>query len=333
MPNLHNTSSVDFTTILERMSSVRVLVIGDVMLDHYVWGDVERISPEAPVPVVRVKRETHSAGGAANVALNLSSLGVQVDIAASWGQDTASELLVDIMKNGGVKHVENLGSASVSTIVKKRVVARNQQLCRVDFEGPTRMYSVNTERIEAFLSSRLSGYDAVIVSDYAKGVITQDFLDRLMEHCLRQSIPVAVDPKPTRKLVFRKPWLITPNRSEALLLCGAVTNDAQEAIDLDEIFRRLQASIDPQILVVTLGAEGMAICQRGAEISCMPTIAREVFDVSGAGDTVIATLVAASLSGADCYTAAHVANIAAGCVVGHLGTIPIDKSELLERLS
>lgn len=333
MPNTPKLTVSQIDSMMDRIGDLRILVVGDVMLDHYVWGEVDRISPEAPVPVVRVIKESFSAGGAANVALNLTALGAQVEVVASWGDDFGGAKLGELLSDGRVAHLHNIAQRAATTIVKKRIVARNQQLCRVDFEGPAKMYSADGQRLEAFLSDRLSEFDAVIVSDYAKGVINQEALDKLMSYARGASVPVAVDPKPKRKLVFREPWLITPNRGEAMLLSGTASLDDSDSVSLDEIFNRIDDAISPELLVVTLGPEGMALRQRGGEIVCMPTVAKEVFDVSGAGDTVIATLVAASLAGADCCVAAQIANVAAGCVVAHLGTVPIDRRELLSKLT
>jgi D-beta-D-heptose 7-phosphate kinase/D-beta-D-heptose 1-phosphate adenosyltransferase len=279
-----------------------------------------------------VLRESFSAGGAANVALNLTSLGAQVEVVASWGDDFGGGKLMKLLSDGGVSCTHNLANFETTTIVKKRIVARNQQLCRVDYEGSVKIYRPDSHKLEACLSTGLTDYDAVIVSDYAKGVITQESLDRIMSRAKDASIPVAVDPKPKRKLVVREPWLMTPNRGEAVLLSGVASHEHADSMSIAEIFNRIDEAIAPEFLVVTLGPDGMAFRQRGGEMVCMPTVAKEVFDVSGAGDTVIATLVASMLAGQDCYTSALISIIAAGCVVGHIGTIPINRSELVKKL-
>ena len=333
MPNTLKLTVPQINSLMTRIGELRILVIGDVMLDHYVWGEVDRISPEAPVPVVRVIRESFRAGGAANVALNLTALGAQVEVVASWGNDFGGDRLVEILSDGSGGTIHNLANPGATTIVKKRIVGRNQQLCRVDYEGPVKMYSPDIQRLEEFLSSRLTDYDAIIVSDYAKGLINQEALDKIMMLAKGGSIPVALDPKPKRKLDFREPWLITPNRSEAILLSGVASREDADSMSLEEIFDQIDDAIAPELLVVTLGSDGMALRQRGGQIACLPTVAKEVFDVSGAGDTVIATLTASLLAGVDAYTAAQIANAAAGCVVAHLGTAPIRRSELMQMLS
>lgn len=323
------------TSLLEGLTKTRVLVIGDLMLDHYIWGDVFRISPEAPVPVVHVTRDTFTAGGAANVALNLAGLGVQTSILGHYAPDEAGHRLAHLLSESGV---EILPSAKFSdappTITKTRVIVRNQQLCRIDREVAAQSYGADTNAdLLALLDKALDGVNAVILSDYAKGFVTQPLVDYLLNAAQQRSeLLIAVDPKPSRRLSFRGAGLITPNRSEALELAGLAEVHRDEAYPLEEVCRRIYETYHPHLLVVTLGAEGMAICQEGKVIENLPTEAREVFDVSGAGDTVIATLTAAIASGANPAQAARLANAAAGCVVAHMGTAPVAIEELRSRL-
>jgi len=330
---MHKVTAGISLELLDRMRALKVLVVGDVMLDHYVWGEVHRISPEAPVPVISVLKETFNAGGAANVALNLAALGIRVSILSAWGADAAGRQLDAILDSQGIRHEHSVSSNAITTIVKKRIVARNQQLCRVDYEGPPQMYSMALEDSERCFAKVLGGFDAVIVSDYAKGFITQSLIDTLMLQSRVHKVPVAVDPKPRRQLNFHCPWLMTPNRQEAIVMSEIQELDPRLPLPISEICDRIQARVNPDILVVTLGADGMVVSLGGQELGRLPTFAKEVFDVSGAGDTVIATLVAALLAGADCVTAAKIANVAAGCVVAHLGTVPINRSELETRLA
>jgi len=325
--------------LLEKIKNLRFLVIGDLMLDHYIWGEVQRISPEAPVPVVFTARETETAGGAANVALNLAALGAGASLAGSIGQDVEGSRLLDLLVAAGVETglCGRLGSRP--TITKTRVIARTQQLCRIDREGPRAAYSMDSAMDSAMdseseLSERLDravgACDAVILSDYAKGVITQPLVDRVLSLARRHGKIVAVDPKPARKLAFDGVDLITPNRHEALELAGIPEPSPGEVYPLDEAARLIHEAFAPRHLIITLGAEGMAICSGGRVQSILPTRAREVYDVSGAGDTVIAMLTAAFVAGADPVAAAEFANLAAGIVVSKITTATPTPRELLE---
>lgn len=321
--------------MLEKLKQVRVLVIGDMMLDHYIWGDVFRISPEAPVPVVSVEKETYTAGGAANVALNLANLGVTTSILGYCGNDDAGYKLRDIFKNNDIELVSKGVHLDVPTIIKTRVVIRNQQLCRIDREGSQESYqlevlSASNNPLEKLLES----VDAVIISDYAKGVIKQDLIGKLLTYAKnRTDLLIAVDPKPSRKLLMKGVGLLTPNRTEALQLAGLSEVYGDKEFPLEEVFERIYALYEPKILIITLGAGGMAICRNGKVVQHLPTEAKEVYDVSGAGDTVIATLTAALASGVDAVEAAKLSNLAAACVISHLGTAPIVLEELRQKIS
>jgi rfaE bifunctional protein kinase chain/domain len=318
---------------LESLKNVRVLVIGDMMLDHYLWGDVHRISPEAPVPVVHAARDTYSAGGAATVALNLASLGVSTSILGYIGTDDAGKRLDGILSERGII-LENITSQSeVPTIIKTRVIIRNQQLCRIDREVSRDQYRLDIlpgffEKLDALLNNT----DAVIISDYAKGVITQPLVDFLLDRS-KKPLFIAVDPKPANNIFYRGANLLSPNRAEALQLAGISQLSPGEKYPLEEVCKAIHKHYYPKLLVITLGAGGMAICEKGRVVQILPTEAREVFDVSGAGDTVIATLTAALATGFNPIQAAWVANGAAGCVVAHIGTVPVSKTELSNWLN
>ncbi len=347
--NCNNKNEADFNTrlfffgkimipplssLLESLTKTRVLVIGDLMLDHYIWGDVYRISPEAPVPVIHVTRDTFTAGGAANVALNLAGIGVQTSIFGHYTPDEAGKRLARLLTDSGVEILQSQQFSDAPTITKTRVIVRNQQLCRIDREVASQSYGININSgIETMLEEALSNVDAVILSDYAKGFVTQPLVDYLLNVSQQRSeLLIAVDPKPSRHLSFRGAGLLTPNRSEALELAGLSELRIDEPYPLDDVCQRIYENFRPRLLVVTLGAEGMAICREGKVVEHLPTEAREVFDVSGAGDTVIAILTAAIASGATPAQAARLANAAAGCVVAHMGTAPIAIEELRSRL-
>lgn len=318
------------SAILAAFRNLRILVIGDVMLDHYLWGEVTRISPEAPVPVIHVLRESHTAGGAANVALNLAALGGTAELIGTFGDDDAGKTLVQILSQASIDCRRCLIDPAAATIVKTRVIARTQQLCRIDREAPRHSYALEAgSGIEAMLESAIAQADAIIVSDYAKGVITQSLLDRLIALADARGLLIAVDPKPARSLQFHGVGLITPNRHEALELAGLPEPGPGEAYPLSEICRRIHHRLAPNLLVITLGADGMAVSREGQVEQVLATEAREVFDVSGAGDTVIASLTAALATGARAVEAAAFANRAAGVVVSKMGTATATPDEIL----
>jgi D-beta-D-heptose 7-phosphate kinase/D-beta-D-heptose 1-phosphate adenosyltransferase len=316
--------------LIEAFRSLRILVIGDVMLDHYIWGEVNRISPEAPVPVIHVMRESHTAGGAANVALNLAALGVKASLIGALGEDEAGRNLAALLAAAGVDASGCGRDPATPTIVKTRVIARTQQLCRIDREAPRRAYALDASpALDGLLAAAAAGVDAIILSDYAKGVVTQPLIDRLLPLAAAHGVLLAVDPKPARHLDFRGAGLITPNRHEALELAGLPEPGAGEAYPLEAACRRIHEMFAPKLLVITLGADGMAVCREGKVEAVLATAAREVFDVSGAGDTVIATLTAALAAGATAAAAARLANLAAGIVVSHMGTATASPEDLL----
>lgn len=316
--------------ILTALPRLNILVIGDMILDHYVWGDVHRISPEAPVPVVHATRDTHTAGGSANVALNLSSLNVSTSLIGTVGQDTNAKTLLDLLSSAGIDTSGCIRKFDAPTIVKTRVIVRTQQLCRIDREASRSAYEIQiNSQVEDLLESSIKRVNAVIVSDYAKGLITQELLNKVFALADKYGKFLAVDPKPTRQLRFKGAGLITPNRHEALELADLPEPSFGESYPLEEVSRIIFQKYAPHILVITLGADGMVVCQNGKILKTLPTSAREVFDVSGAGDTVIATLTAALVAGADPISAASFANLAAGVVVSKVGTATPLPEELL----
>ena len=316
--------------ILEKMRRLRILVVGDIMLDRYLWGDAERLSPEAPVPVVQVTRETFTAGGAANVAHNLQTLGIATDLIGVAGQDADGRALTTVLAGQKIGFAPQLLRRDIATIVKTRVMCRRQQLCRLDQERPPALYALPPDFLDTVLAPKLLAADAVILSDYAKGVITSDTIRFVQAHVRPQTL-VALDPKPRPELAFRGVDLLTPNRTESLQLAG-LHGTVAGAFPAAEIVRRIQERHQPKMLVVTLGADGMLICRDGKPGRQIPTAAREVFDVSGAGDTVIAVLVAALAAGASLDDAAALANLAAGVVVGKIGTATVTAEEILAQI-
>ena len=312
--------------LLKEIAQTRILVIGDLMLDHYIWGDASRLSPEAPVPIVKVDHDTYTAGGAANVAANLRALGVATEVVGTVGADTYGRLLQDVLRQRGVVFDEAFCIETAATVVKTRVMCRNQQLCRLDREDSPAAYVFPREALDG-LQEKIAQADAVILSDYAKGVITSELI-RFVQAFVRPGQILALDPKPRADLIFSGVTLMTPNKAEAIQLAGLQGIESR-VFPKEAVAARIHERHAPKHLVVTLGGEGMLLCAEGKPGRHIPTAAREVFDVSGAGDTVIATLTAALTAGADINRAAALANLAAGVVVGKLGTAVASPEEIL----
>ena len=316
-------------TLLEKISHLKVLVIGDIVLDHYIWGDSTRISQEAPVPVVGVERDTYTAGAAANVALNLTSLGAAAELCGIIGEDDAGRRLREILEHQSVTIDDCFINSQVSTILKTRIIVRHQQLCRLDREETPPRYEIDLEKQLPGIEEKIRAADAVILSDYAKGVITADLIAAVQKVAGEKGVPVSYDPKPKRRLDFDGVDLMTPNKAEALDLAG-IELERHEEFPSTEVCDGIWKRYRPKHLVITLGADGMLLCEEGRTQKRIPTYAREVFDVSGAGDTVIAALTAALAAGASMAEAAHLANTAAGVVVGKLGTASATPLEILD---
>ena len=307
-----------FDDFRARIATARVLVVGDVMLDRYWFGDVERISPEAPVPIVHVSRTEERPGGAANVARNAASLGAQVTLLSVVGDDEPGRNLARLLEGNAVRTVFQI-DAGFPTIVKLRVISRQQQLLRIDFETPPG---------NDILAAKLAEYEAllpevevVILSDYGKGALTH--IARMIELARAHGIPVLVDPKGEDFAKYRGATLLTPNRSEFRQVVGRWNSEAEFIATA----QALRGQLELTGLLVTRSEEGMTLFLADATHH-IPTLAQEVFDVSGAGDTVIATLGAMIAAGADLPTATQVANQAAGIVVGKLGTAVVLPEEL-----
>jgi rfaE bifunctional protein kinase chain/domain len=320
--------------ILAAAAQTRVLVLGDVMLDQFIWGRVTRISPEAPVPVVEFERESFMPGGAANVARNLTALGANAEQFGTLGSDEAAKTLKSLLK---AERVETKGLLSLPgrmTTRKVRLVAHQQQIARVDRENRGDIDAKLVRRILAAVDARLPEIDAIIVGDYGKGVVTQELLNGLKKRSHMHGIWLSLDPKPTHHLDLTKLSLITPNRKEAFELAGVRDSGHRCANPLEdkalmEVANKLLTTLQPALLLITLGDQGMLLCQRSHAPYHIPTVAQEVFDVSGAGDTVIASFTLAVAAGASPVEAAIFSNHAAGVVVGKVGTATVTPEELV----
>jgi D-beta-D-heptose 7-phosphate kinase/D-beta-D-heptose 1-phosphate adenosyltransferase len=319
--------------LLAAAARTRVLVVGDVMLDQFIWGSVSRISPEAPVPVVDFARESFMPGGAANVARNLSALGVRTSLFGVVGKDDSAARLKTLLAGQRVDCRGLLADAARPTSMKTRIVAHQQQVVRVDREVRLDADGPLTRRLLAALEPCLMTADAVIVGDYGKGVVTQALLDGLKHFCRARGVWLSLDPKPVHHLHLGGLSLLTPNRKEAFELADALDEGRVDGPLRDAALRRvadkLLAELEPALLLITLGDQGMLLCQRGRRPFHIPTVAQEVFDVSGAGDTVIASFTAAIAAGASPVEAAILSNHAAGAVVGKVGTATVSPEELL----
>lgn len=318
---------------LEQFARCRILVIGDVMLDHFIWGGVRRISPEAPVPVVEVTKETWYPGGAANVARNVAPFGAAASIMGRVGNDPQARQLRELMHEEGVNCESLLVSASVPTISKARVIARQQQIVRVDREVIEKLTATELNEVEARLRAISANLDAIIVEDYGKGFVTEALMQVITRVAGESGLLVTVDPSPRNPIRWSGVSLVKPNRTEAFTAAGVEDwhhNTAPEQnAQLLQVGSLLMEKWDVPMILITLGEQGMMLFQRGAEPHHIPTRAREVFDVSGAGDTAIAVLTLALASGMKPQQAAEAANYASGIVVGKLGTATLTPQELL----
>jgi rfaE bifunctional protein kinase chain/domain len=319
--------------VLQAATKARVLVIGDVMLDQFLWGSVARISPEAPVPVVDFQRESFMPGGAANVARNLTALGVITEIFGAVGRDSAADQLRALLGEQRIGCRGLIASPSRQTSLKTRIVAQTQQVVRIDRETRDGITPQLVERLLAAIRSHIGKTDAVIVGDYGKGVVTQSLLNELKALCRDHGVWLSLDPKPVHHLNLAGLSLITPNRKEAFELAN-LPDETRNANPLGDknlmlVAERLLNELRPAVLLITLGELGMLLCQRDQKPFHIPTIAQEVFDVSGAGDTAIATFTLAIAAGASPIEAAILSNHAAGIVVGKVGTATTSAAELL----
>jgi D-beta-D-heptose 7-phosphate kinase/D-beta-D-heptose 1-phosphate adenosyltransferase len=320
--------------ILNATAKTRVLVLGDVMLDHFIWGSVARISPEAPVPVLDFERESFMPGGAANVARNLTALKTRTELFGAIGNDDAGRTLQTLLAGQKIGCTGLVKNAARRTSVKTRIVAHKQQVVRIDRETRDGLDAKLTGQLIAQLKSKLSRADAVIVGDYGKGVVTQPLLNEIKSLCRARGVWLSLDPKPVHDLNLSGLSLITPNRKETFELANLPdeTRHANPLADKNLMLaaQRLLVELHPAVLLITLGELGMLLCQRGQKPFHIPTVAQEVFDVSGAGDTVIATFTLAVAAGASPLEAAILSNHAAGIVVGKIGTATTTPEELLK---
>lgn len=316
-----------------RFPHQKLLIVGDLMLDHYIHGQINRISPEAPVPVLHVTRENSVPGGACNVAANVRALGGAASVAGVVGSDAHGRSLLRLLQKNDVGTEAVLRLGHIPTTVKTRIVAERQQVVRVDWEKHAHFKPRHLADFARRLERALRGVTAVIIEDYSKGVIQQPVIDALLAVTRRKKIPVGLDPKDNYDLQLDGLTLAKPNRKEAFAHAGIKDagphDDPLQDRPLLKVAELLLAKWKPQMLMITLGGHGLLLAAPGKTPQHVPTRAREVFDLSGAGDTVIATCMLALAAGADFESAAELANYAAGVVVGKLGTATCTREELL----
>lgn len=312
------------------MSHARLMVIGDLILDEFIWGKVERISPEAPVPVVRVERESLMPGGAANVASNVQTLGGTACLIGLVGQDDGGRRLKTELTALGIPTDSIVTDPDRPTISKTRVVAHHQQVVRIDREQDEKISGASLQAILEQIQERIQQVDGIIIEDYGKGLIHPQLLKPVVAWAKKYKKIITVDPKQENIAYYRGVTALTPNRNEAAVAAGCpITDDAS----LNRAAVILLKKLKPELLLVTLSEDGMALFfGDGRKPVKIPTVAREVFDVSGAGDTVIAAFTLARAAGASFLEAAQLANAAAGVVVGKVGTATCSPKELEARI-
>ncbi|NOY74930.1 MAG: D-glycero-beta-D-manno-heptose-7-phosphate kinase [Kiritimatiellaeota bacterium] len=324
--------------ILDSFKDKRIAVVGDMILDVYIWGDAKRISQEAPVPVVSVRRRTERLGGAANVLCNIAALGGTAVACGLTGDDADAGHIARLMNENAIESAALFADQSRPTTRKTRVIAASQQLVRIDNEETSDASRELRGKIIDGISAMISDneLDAVILEDYAKGLLDSDMAAEITEIAKKFNVPVALDPHPGHPLDISGISIMTPNRSEACGLArvfrSETANPDDRMLELEKVAGIIQDKWNPDHLLITLGADGMALFSRGAPKVVIPTMAMEVFDVSGAGDTVIAAFTMSIVSGASPLEAAKIANHAAGAVVAKIGTVSVTPDEILATI-
>lgn len=304
----------------KNFSKVKVLIVGDIMIDRFWWGEVTRISPEAPVPVVKLEKTSLIAGGAANVSANVAGLGAQAFLVGIVGEDEEAKLIPEILSRANVSEELIIKSPNRQTTVKTRIIAHGQQIVRLDQESKDKLDSEEERKVWENIENFLDKVDVIIISDYAKGLLTEELLERLITTANRLSKIVLVDPKGKNFNKYKNASILTPNRSEVL---EAYKLENFEKDIAEKISQEIISELNLDALLVTQGEEGMSLFEKNRELRHLKSSARDVYDVTGAGDTVIACLAVAVGSRMSFLEAAKFANLAAGLVIEHIGTTPI----------
>ncbi|WP_049766429.1 D-glycero-beta-D-manno-heptose-7-phosphate kinase [Syntrophobacter fumaroxidans] len=332
MPNHPDLTASEKQRLREAVSSFpqfHLLVAGDLMLDTFIWGEVRRISPEAPVPVVEVREETRLLGGTANVVHNVSRLGGKVSVVGAVGDDSPGRLLRRLLDEISVETDGLITIRNRPTTVKTRIIARNQQVVRIDHESSVPVSGDSTEGMLDFIRNNLPRIDGIVISDYAKGVVTPEFMDAVRAATRGLDIPVIVDPKVKHAEIYREVTMVTPNHHEAARMAGIEIHDEDSLVRAG---RHLLEHLNCKAVLITRGKDGMSLFHHTGGMDHIPTVARRVFDVTGAGDTVSAVLGLGVASGLTMKESALLANLAAGIVVGEVGTAAVSAAQLLSAL-
>lgn len=316
-------------SVLDRILQIKILVVGDVMLDRYWWGNASRLSPEAPVPVVALKKVSNIPGGAANVAANIAGLGATVMVTGLIGSDAAGAFLRESLLEHNISPDLLISSETRPTTTKTRVLVHNQQIARVDEETDDPLTDAEENAVLGRVRDVIADVDAVVLSDYAKGCLTRTLVASVIAEAKRNGKTVLVDPKSRDLTKYSGATLLTPNLTEALNAAG-IENGGEEMAD--EAAKKILSETSVGSLLITLGEHGMKLFQSGVEPVHFPSMARQVFDVTGAGDTVVALLAAALGASADMHSAIEFANIGAGLVVEKVGTTVVEASELRQAI-
>ena len=318
------------TNIVKCFPKAKILVVGDVMLDEYIWGKVSRISPEAPVPVVNVHQETRTPGGAANVAHNIYSLKAKVYLAGVIGDDIRGKHLIKLLQKNQVDVKGLIKNKNISTILKTRIIAHNQQLVRIDKENDFMLQQKDLDKIFGYIKKIITEVDAVIIEDYGKSLINQELVYYLVDICRKHNKPLLADPKKDHPLDYTGVTTITPNLEEAKAIVGLDHSDEYVPEQVEDMGKKIIDKWKPKSVLITLGEHGMVFFERDKASMVIPTMARDIYDVSGAGDTVVGVFTTSLVSGATMCEAAVLSNMAAGIVVGKVGTAVATKEELLD---
>ena len=320
---------MNYKKLLSEFKKKKILVVGDIILDRYIWGKVNRISPEAPVPIVEVTEEVFHLGGASNVANNIISLGGKATIAGVAGNnDRGGEILRKMLDSAGIVY-DGVCWTSRPTTMKTRVIAHSQQVVRFDREDKNRLENKILKKLIDYIRFEISGYDAVIISDYKKGVISSKLISEIMKYTKPENIFVAVDPKVGHFHCYKNVSLITPNLNEASQASGIDIVDERTLLSAGKL---LMKKLSCDSVLITRGEHGMSLFKKDSVVH-IPTVAKNVFDVTGAGDTVIAAFTLAHAAGASLEESAIIANHAGGIVVGEVGTAVVKPEQLIKSLN
>ncbi len=318
------------TAFIDRFPATRVLVVGDLILDHYIWGKVSRISPEAPVPVVNVTRENLLLGGATNVVNNIHALGGKVSVCGVIGQDEAGRQLFHLLHKQGIRTEGLIVDPARPTTIKTRVIAHSQQVVRFDRETKELIEREAQRRVLEYVGRQLrEGLDAIVLSDYCKGMVTSDLVRDIVRLAKKHNVIVSVDPKVSHFGMYNGVTILTPNINEASIGSKIEIDNEGSLLKAGAL---LLKQLKCEAVLITRGEQGMTLFEHGGRVTHIPTVASKVFDVTGAGDTVISTLTLGMAAGATMLDAARISNVAAGIVVGVVGTATVRPDELKQKI-